>query len=453
MIRKRRRQEHPGQQHCGQERGSALLIVFLFAAMVAIMLYMELPVAAFEAQRNKEQLLIDRGNEYAHAVKLFVRKFGMYPSSIDQLENTNRMRFLRRRFKDPLTGKDDWRLLHAGPNGQLLDSKVNPIGNSSNGTGSNSGMGSFGSSSTSTSSGFASGGSNSSSSSNSSSADVVVASVPQRPPAIAANGGGLAPNPLQADQNPMTPLMPPGQSSAQVGQASGQNTGQPGAAVGAPAGSANSMDAIRNLLNNPNPTPQTGTSQTSAPQTTSVPAGSYTMGAVTGGGFAGVASKAEGHSIKTVNDQVDYSLWEFYYDPTKDLTRGIANAAQAGAAQAAAQVAAQNSGNQNATTTSAPATCYSAAIGPSDIATGSEPAASSESAAISLCAQAERLTWSRPSGNTEGLVLVKSFSVFLSNLHSWPGEPPQSFGSTSAMDWEKHQWWPAKSSALYWRSP
>jgi hypothetical protein len=45
------------------------------------------------------------------------------------------------------------------------------------------------------------------------------------------------------------------------------------------------------------------------------------MGRIMSGGIAGVASRAEGHSIKTVNDQSDYSLWEFYYDPTKDLTR------------------------------------------------------------------------------------------------------------------------------------
>ena len=120
------------------ERGSALLIVFLFSAVIAIMLYRELPVAAFEAERNREQLLIDRGNEYSHAVRLFVRKFRMYPASIAQLENTNRMRFLRHRFKDPLTGNDDWLLLHAGPNGQLLDSKVNPISKLSTGTDSNS---------------------------------------------------------------------------------------------------------------------------------------------------------------------------------------------------------------------------------------------------------------------------------------------------------------------------
>src|SRR3954471_14552093 len=109
------------------ERGSALLIVFVLAASVAIMLYMEMPVAVFEAQRNKEQLLIDRGNEYAHAAKLYFRKVGQYPPTIDALENTNRMRFLRKRYKDPFTGKDDWRLLHAGPGGLIIDSKVNPV--------------------------------------------------------------------------------------------------------------------------------------------------------------------------------------------------------------------------------------------------------------------------------------------------------------------------------------
>jgi hypothetical protein len=40
------------------------------------------------------------------------------------------------------------------------------------------------------------------------------------------------------------------------------------------------------------------------------------------GGLAGVASKAIGHSIKTVNDQSNYSLWEFYYDPKKDTVPG-----------------------------------------------------------------------------------------------------------------------------------
>ena len=115
-----------------QQKGSALLLVLVFAAVIAIMLYRELPIAAFEAQRQKEELLVSRGNEYKRGVKLFVRKVGRFPSSIDELENTNRMRFLRHRFVDPLTGKDDWRLIHAGPGGIIIDSKV--PGTNGNGT-------------------------------------------------------------------------------------------------------------------------------------------------------------------------------------------------------------------------------------------------------------------------------------------------------------------------------
>jgi hypothetical protein len=63
-----------------------------------------------------------------------------------------------------------------------------------------------------------------------------------------------------------------------------------------------------------------------------------TMGTLNSGGIAGVASKAAGHSIKVVNDQTDYSLWEFYYDPTKDATKGISSALGAmGAGQQANQ--------------------------------------------------------------------------------------------------------------------
>ncbi len=39
-----------------QERGFALLVIFLIAAAVAFTMYQELPRAAFESARDKEQL-------------------------------------------------------------------------------------------------------------------------------------------------------------------------------------------------------------------------------------------------------------------------------------------------------------------------------------------------------------------------------------------------------------
>jgi hypothetical protein len=108
----------------GPESGFAVLFVYAMAATVAIMLYMELPRVAFEAQRDKEQLLIDRGEQYSRAVTLFVRKFNRYPADFDALQSTQNLRFLRHKYVDPMTGKDDWRLIHVGPGGVFTDSLV-----------------------------------------------------------------------------------------------------------------------------------------------------------------------------------------------------------------------------------------------------------------------------------------------------------------------------------------
>lgn len=359
------------------ERGSALLIVFLFAAIVAITLYMEMPIAVFEAQRQKEQLLVDRGNEYAHAVKLYYRKFGAYPPSIEALENTNRMRFLRHKFKDPFTGKTDWRLLHAGPGGILIDSKVKPLpGVSQNGQTNST---SFGSSSTTSSSfgasstsGFGNSSSFASNQTSTTPPDVMVAPLPQRPPAVSANGAG---QPVAAPDasNPMTPLLEPGQvapdgtnpsqqagnpnvglGTQPAGQPAGQQAGQtaegqPGMPVtGQPpantmATGTDSTGAVRNLLTNPNPLSGPGAVQAPTRFGTTAAGATGTTGVISGPGLAGVASKAGGHSIKKINDQDDYSLWEFYYDPSKDAGRQLAGA------QAALQGNQAQRQNQNQT--------------------------------------------------------------------------------------------------------
>lgn len=106
------------------ESGFALLFIYAMAATVAIMLFMELPRVAFEAQRDREQLLIDRGEQYSRAVNLFVRKFNRYPADFDALQNTQNLRFLRHKYVDPMTGKDEWRIIHVGPGGVFTDSLV-----------------------------------------------------------------------------------------------------------------------------------------------------------------------------------------------------------------------------------------------------------------------------------------------------------------------------------------
>jgi len=107
-----------------EERGFALLIVFLLAATVAFALYQGMFRVAFESQRDKEELLIERGEQYQRAIQLYFAANKMFPAKIEDLENTNNKRYLRRRYIDPMTGKDDWRLIHVNGAGQLTDSLV-----------------------------------------------------------------------------------------------------------------------------------------------------------------------------------------------------------------------------------------------------------------------------------------------------------------------------------------
>src|SRR5579871_23264 len=115
------------------ERGFALLIVFLMAAAIAFTFYQQLPRVAFESQRDKEELLIERGEQYKRAIQLYVVAYQRFPAKIEDLENTNQKRYLRRRYIDPMTGKDEWRLIHVNAAGLLTDSLVqkppaNPTG-------------------------------------------------------------------------------------------------------------------------------------------------------------------------------------------------------------------------------------------------------------------------------------------------------------------------------------
>lgn len=105
------------------ERGFAMLLVFLMAAAVALMLYRQVPRVAFESERQKEQLLIDRGEQYKRAIQLFRIANNRFPTTLEELEKYQDKRYLRHRYKDPMTGKDEWRIVHT--NGMFLtDSQV-----------------------------------------------------------------------------------------------------------------------------------------------------------------------------------------------------------------------------------------------------------------------------------------------------------------------------------------
>lgn len=103
-----------GRKKSGQE-GYVLLALMLAVTLILIALSVEAPRIAQQIKRDKEEELYHRGIDYATAIKRFVHKNGgRFPTSVEQLEDTNHIRFLRKRYKDPMTGEDQWRLIHLG---------------------------------------------------------------------------------------------------------------------------------------------------------------------------------------------------------------------------------------------------------------------------------------------------------------------------------------------------
>jgi hypothetical protein len=103
--------------------GFSLPALIFFMTAASIFIAAAMPVYQMQAKRDLEEELIFRGGEYTRAIQKYQRKFGVYPTSVDQLVSTNGLRFLRKAYKDPLTGKD-FRLLLINPDGSLTGSKV-----------------------------------------------------------------------------------------------------------------------------------------------------------------------------------------------------------------------------------------------------------------------------------------------------------------------------------------
>lgn len=100
---------HPirGKKH--SEDGYILIWVIFLLAVFSLWLAVAIPQAAKEIQRDRELETMERGKQYIRAIQLYYRKFHAYPPNMDALVNTNQVRFLRKKYIDPTTGKDDWK--------------------------------------------------------------------------------------------------------------------------------------------------------------------------------------------------------------------------------------------------------------------------------------------------------------------------------------------------------
>ncbi len=104
-------------RHRRKDRGYMLMTLMLAMAMLTIGMLAALPNICQQIKRDREEELRHRGTAYMRAIERFYRRLGRYPSRIEDLENTNNVRFLRKRYKDPMsrdpkTGEEkDFKLL------------------------------------------------------------------------------------------------------------------------------------------------------------------------------------------------------------------------------------------------------------------------------------------------------------------------------------------------------
>lgn len=107
-----------------REAGYALLMVVFFTALVLIAAATISPKVLTQGRREKEEETVWRGQQYVRGIRMYYRKAGRYPQSLEDLTKPKTgIRFMRQAYKDPMNGQDgSWRLIYVGPAGQLIGS-------------------------------------------------------------------------------------------------------------------------------------------------------------------------------------------------------------------------------------------------------------------------------------------------------------------------------------------
>lgn len=244
------------------ERGYALLLVIFLVTLLAIATTIIVPNILTEGRREKEKEMIWRGKQYTRGVKLYYRKMGRFPTSLDDLTKPKlgSLRFMRQAYKDPMN-KDDgsWRFIYVGPAGQLIGSLKPPQQNLQ-----------------------------------------LPGAAPIGTPAGALNGPGA-----------------PGQPGG-FGQQGGFSQQSQGGLLPSGANSGTNSGT--------NPPGTTGTPVSADQGTPgSNPADAIPMGdtpTIVGGNIIGVGSKINKRSIIVYEKAKNYRLFEFIWDPSKDNVIG-----------------------------------------------------------------------------------------------------------------------------------
>jgi type II secretory pathway pseudopilin PulG len=114
-----------GQADRRGELGYAMAALLVMLAIMAVLMTVAMPVWRHEAQREKEEEMVWRGMQYARAINAYQKKMRAFPPNLDVLVEG---RYLRKKYKDPLTKDGEWQLIPAAAAGQQQGTPTGGIG-------------------------------------------------------------------------------------------------------------------------------------------------------------------------------------------------------------------------------------------------------------------------------------------------------------------------------------
>ena len=287
-----------------RDSGAMLLAVLFMMAIMVIVAMAMAPSFVQQMKRDREEEMIHRGTEYARAIKKFYKKFGRYPANLEQLDNTNQIRFLRRRFKDPLSKDGQWKLLRAADIQALFGGAMAGPATQMVTQGGLQGLASSLTQATGQAGGVL--------------------------------GAGTAP--AGAQLSPQQTTLPPSDQTPSDVQTSG--AASPFITPSGDAGGQSGSNPVPGVGQSSNPIRgqaagapgQTGTNNSIFGNTG---VGGQTFG---GGAIVGVASTDKGTTIRIFNKKKTYDEWQFIYSPVMDRVNVLLRGPYNGQTVAATQV-------------------------------------------------------------------------------------------------------------------
>jgi type II secretory pathway pseudopilin PulG len=102
------------------DEGYTLIALLALIALSGIAMATIAPTWSYLVTRDKEEELIFRGESYAFAIQRYQKEFNQLPTKLEEMYEK---RFIRKLYKDPITGRD-FELILQGPEGRKRESQL-----------------------------------------------------------------------------------------------------------------------------------------------------------------------------------------------------------------------------------------------------------------------------------------------------------------------------------------